>query len=135
MLAPQVRVIQGDGIDYETADTILRTMEAAGWSADNITFGMGGALLQKLNRDTQEFAFKCSAITQAGRSRDVYKDPVTSAAKKSKAGRLKLVRVEDGRYETRPEAADGADVLVEVFCDGDLLVDWSFDAVRRNAAL
>ena len=135
LLAPQVRVIQGDGIDYETADAILRTMEVAGWSADNITFGMGGALLQKLNRDTQQFAFKCSAITQAGRSRDVYKDPVGDAGKKSKAGRLKLVRAADGHYETRSEAADGADVLVDVFCDGELLADWSFDAVRRNAAL
>lgn len=135
LLAPQVRVIQGDGIDYETADAILRTMEAAGWSADNLTFGMGGALLQKLNRDTQEFAFKCSSITQEGNTRDVYKDPATGAAKKSKAGRLKLVRSARGHYETRPESAEGEDILVDVFRDGELLTDWSFDTIRRNATL
>jgi len=133
LLPPQVRVIQGDGIDYEMADAILRTLEDAGWSADNLAFGMGGALLQRLDRDTQEFAFKCSAITQNGSSRDVYKDPITGAAKKSKAGRLKLVRSTTG-YETRPESAGGSDVLVDVFRDGELLSNWSFDAVRSNAA-
>jgi nicotinamide phosphoribosyltransferase len=30
---------------------------------DNITFGSGGALLQKMDRDTQSFAYKaCHAI-------------------------------------------------------------------------
>ena len=31
--------------------TILQAMQDAGWSADNIAFGSGGGLLQKLNRD------------------------------------------------------------------------------------
>ena len=30
------------------------------WSADNVAFGSGGALLQKLHRDTQKCAYKCS---------------------------------------------------------------------------
>ena len=30
------------------------------WSADNLAFGSGGALLQKLHRDTQKCAYKCS---------------------------------------------------------------------------
>ena len=54
-----IRVIQGDGISYETIDEILKAMEDAGWSAENVTFGSGGALLQKLDRDTQKCAFKC----------------------------------------------------------------------------
>lgn len=32
-----------------------------GWSSENWAFGMGGGLLQKINRDTCRFAFKCSA--------------------------------------------------------------------------
>ncbi|RYD50652.1 MAG: nicotinate phosphoribosyltransferase, partial [Verrucomicrobiaceae bacterium] len=47
-----VRVIQGDGIDDETViEAILKNLTEAGFATDNIAFGMGGGLLQKLNRD------------------------------------------------------------------------------------
>ena len=35
-------------------------MKVNQWSADNVAFGSGGALLQKLHRDTQKCAYKCS---------------------------------------------------------------------------
>src|SRR5262249_31645086 len=76
VLNPKVRVIQGDGVNYWTIQDMLTAMNRAGWSADNITFGMGGALLQQLNRDTQKFAFKCSNVTIDGEDHDVFKDPV-----------------------------------------------------------
>ena len=44
---------------------------------------MGGALLQKVDRDTMKFAFKCSAIQIGGEWRDVYKDPATDHGKRS----------------------------------------------------
>lgn len=59
-LPPYLRIIQGDGISYETLTAILEAMKKHNWSAENIVFGSGGALLQKLNRDTQKCAFKCS---------------------------------------------------------------------------
>ena len=55
-----MRIIQGDGISYETLDAILKNMKKNEWSVDNIVFGCGGALLQKVNRDTQKCAYKCS---------------------------------------------------------------------------
>lgn len=60
ILPPCLRVIQGDGISYETLTDILENMKRHKWSADNLAFGSGGALLQKLNRDTQKCAYKCS---------------------------------------------------------------------------
>ena len=60
MLPPYIRVIQGDGISYETLGAILENMKKHKWSADNLAFGSGGALLQRLDRDTQKCAFKCS---------------------------------------------------------------------------
>ncbi len=58
-----LRVIQGDGVSYETIAGILKRMEDAGWSAENVTFGSGGALLQRLDRDTQKCAYKaCMAV-------------------------------------------------------------------------
>jgi nicotinamide phosphoribosyltransferase len=83
-----VRVIQGDGITTETIRAILFSLKVAGYSADNVAFGQGGALLQQVNRDTLRFAMKCSAIRVNGEWRDVYKDPVTDNGKKSKRGRF-----------------------------------------------
>ncbi|WP_246832878.1 nicotinate phosphoribosyltransferase [Thalassospira sp. MCCC 1A01428] len=134
VLAPCVRVIQGDGITIDTIGLILRNLADNGWAADNIAFGMGGGLLQQLNRDTLKFAMKCSAAQIGGQWVDVYKDPITDHAKHSKRGRLALVR-ENGKYVT--VAADDAgdrDVLIPVYRNGKLLCDWTFAEIRERAA-
>ena len=59
VLPPYLRVIQGDGISYESIPHILGKLKEHKWSADNLTFGSGGALLQRLDRDTQKCAYKC----------------------------------------------------------------------------
>jgi nicotinamide phosphoribosyltransferase len=133
VLHPKVRVIQGDGIDFEMLGRILEAMSAAGWSADNIAFGSGGGLLQKLNRDTQKFAFKCSSIVVNGEEREVFKRPVTDQGKKSKAGRLKLI-ARDGRPTTVPLHEPGDDQLQVVFRNGEILRTSSFVEIRQRAA-
>ena len=60
MLPPYLRLIQGDGVSYETLKEILDNIKKHKWSSENVTFGSGGALLQKVNRDTQKCAYKCS---------------------------------------------------------------------------
>lgn len=90
-----IRVIQGDGITEETLPIILENLMAAGFSVDNIAFGMGGGLLQLVNRDTLKFAMKCSAISIGGIWYDVRKEPKTDPGKMSKKGRHALVLVED----------------------------------------
>lgn len=95
LLPPYIRVIQGDGVDWESIPKILEKLKGEKIAADNIGFGSGGALLQKLNRDTFKCAFKrlsamvsrclpwclrgalkerwlrCAEITIKGESRDV----------------------------------------------------------------
>ncbi len=132
VLHPNVRVIQGDGVDYDSVGEILSRMEREGWSAGNIAFGMGGALLQKLNRDTQMFAFKCSNVTVHGEERPVSKQPATDPRKNSKAGRLKLV-IENGQFRTVQEHEAGEDLLVEVFRDGEIKREWGFEECRERA--
>ena len=68
-----VRVIQGDGINPDTIRAILQRITGDGYAADNVAFGMGGALLQRLDRDTQKFALKCSAARVDGEWVDVYR--------------------------------------------------------------
>jgi len=44
----------------ESIRDILAKMIEQEWSAENLVLGCGGGLLQKHNRDTLKFAFKCS---------------------------------------------------------------------------
>ena len=132
VLVPQIRVIQGDGVNYESIGEILENLAVNGWSADNITFGMGGALLQKVHRDTQKFAFKCSCATVDGQDRLVFKDPITDHGKKSKKGRLKLI-LKDKEYHTVNLNEEGEDLLVTVFENGEILKDYTFDEVKGNS--
>lgn len=137
VLDPHVRVIQGDGCNYEMCERVLEAMKKCGWSTDNIAFGMGGGLLQNLNRDTQRFAFKCSAVNIDGEWRDVFKSPITDLGKISKAGRLRLVPMHNAAdgvsYQTVNELANvhGKDMLVEVFRDGKILKEYTFDEIRK----
>ncbi len=136
VLNPKIRVIQGDGINHQMLGSVLESMSLAGWSADNVAFGSGGGLLQNVNRDTQKFAIKCSSIEIEGEARDVIKDPVTDPGKRSKAGRLALVR-EDGTYKTiREEEAAARNLkneLVPVFKNGHLLREYTFADIRSRA--
>ncbi|MBU6951740.1 nicotinate phosphoribosyltransferase [Hahella sp. HN01] len=131
-----IRVIQGDGISLHTIEAILAAMKARKQSAENIAFGMGGELLQKVNRDTLKFAMKASAICVKGIWRDVYKDPITDQGKRSKKGLLALVKGLDGGFQTvrRQDLGNREDQLVTVFRNGDLMKEWTFDEVRANAA-
>jgi len=132
VLNPKVRLIQGDGIDHESLGTILEVIKNAGWSADNIAFGSGGGLLQKVNRDTQKFAFKCCAAEVNGEWRDVLKSPITDAGKRSKAGRLSLVN-RNGQMTTIADDGNAEDNLLQtVFRDGELLIDQTFAEVRSR---
>jgi nicotinamide phosphoribosyltransferase len=142
-----VRVIQGDGVNPDSIRLILERITHAKYSADNIAFGMGGALLQKLDRDTQKFALKCSAARIHGAWIDVFKDPATDHAKASKRGRLTLARHrEHGTFKTvaLPDAAiagdaatlgDGwKDALQIVWENGVLVRDWTFAQIRARSA-
>jgi len=125
-----VRVIQGDGVDEDSITAILKRTESLGFSTTNLAFGMGGALLQKLNRDTQKFAMKCSEVTVAGKAIAVYKDLITDPGKTSKKGRLALIKTELG-YQT--VAASSEDLLQVVYENGQLVQDQSLETIRQRA--
>lgn len=130
-----VRVIQGDGINLDTVIAILNALTIRGWSADNIAFGMGGALLQQCNRDTQKFAIKASSYIINGQQYDFQKNPVTDNGKRSKAGRMKLVRESSGVFTTVGEDDPRPDELVLVYEDGELFNIPTFAEIRARADL
>ncbi|XP_077985924.1 nicotinamide phosphoribosyltransferase-like [Glandiceps talaboti] len=136
LLPPYLRVIQGDGISYETIPAILERMKKLGWSADNLTFGSGGALLQRVDRDTQKCAYKCSYAIINDKGVNVFKQPITDLGKKSKKGKLAL-EFDSGKYRTVEEGkGDPAkDVLVPVFENGKLLKEYTFEDIRARAEI
>ncbi|QQZ29215.1 nicotinate phosphoribosyltransferase [Thiothrix subterranea] len=134
VLSDCVRVIQGDGVDVDSIGVILQRIQQAGFSTENVAFGMGGGLLQKVNRDTLRFAMKASAMQINGAWRDVYKQPVTDSGKHSKRGRLAVIR-DAGVIKTIREDALSweSNLLRPVFRNGELLVDDSFDSIRARS--
>lgn len=128
VLDKSVRIIQGDGVDAKSIETILQTLKEAKFSTENIAFGMGGALLQKPNRDTFSFAMKASAIQVDGTWREVYKDPITDSKKRSKKGRLAVL---EGYKTIKLEALNGRNNLLEpIYRNGKLLKEYTFDEIR-----
>jgi nicotinamide phosphoribosyltransferase len=133
-----VRIIQGDGVNQTSIRAILQRLKDEGFSASNIAFGIGGSLLQKIDRDTLKFAYKCSAIIVDGKLREVYKQPITDSGKNSKRGRLDLI-LSGGKYESiklerAEQISDEGSVLRVVYENGEMLIDENLDEIRKRAA-
>jgi nicotinamide phosphoribosyltransferase len=135
VLPDSVRLIQGDGINPVSLQKIIDAVIEAGFSIDNLAFGMGGGLLQQVDRDTLGWAMKASAARVDGAWRDVYKDPITSRAKRSKRGRLAVVQDASGQIDTiREDELAGRDNLLRpVFRNGQLLVQDDLLTIRARA--
>ncbi|KAJ2092170.1 hypothetical protein IW138_001237 [Coemansia sp. RSA 986] len=96
-------VIQGDGVTLGTLHLILDAVVHAGFSVQCVGFGMGGGLLQKVNRDTMSMAIKISSLVYAdGEARDIMKFPKKGSSKVSLPG--KFVVVEDPQQAGAPVA-------------------------------
>jgi nicotinamide phosphoribosyltransferase len=137
VLHPSVRVIQGDGVNRESIRSILTALELDGFSAENVAFGMGGALHQSMTRDTLGNAQKANAIT-SGHSGwiGISKNPVTARQKVSKKGRQMVYQDADGEYHSVLEGSVIADNLLQTVYENKALVrDMAFSQLRANSEL
>jgi nicotinamide phosphoribosyltransferase len=108
-----VKVLQGDGVDLKQIERILKFVTNSGYAPENIVFGSGGALLQKVNRDTYKFAMKASAVlTTENKWEDIYKDPITDPGKRSKSGRFDNIKT-------------------TVYHNGELINETDFERIRK----
>lgn len=129
VLPSYFKIIQGDGVNIDTIEDILLSMYTYGWSADNIAFGMGGALLQGVNRDTLKFAQKASAVYVDNSWKGIFKNPITDNKKVSKKGILKLTPY----YKTVQVKPPNDSILEVVFINGFLTKEYTFEEVRQNS--
>lgn len=135
VLDPHVRVIYGDFISYGMIDDIFIAMEEAGFAAENVIFGMGGALLQQVHRDNFKFAMKTSAAEINGVWGAFSKHPATDHGKDSRAGKLMLVK-EHGSYKTVPfcDELENIDELQTVYENGTITKTFLFSEIRDRAS-
>lgn len=135
VLHPSVKVIQGDGINHSNIDEIYSKLLDSGFSADNLTLGMGGGLLQAVHRDDYSFAQKNSAIENDGVWSDTYKDPITDAGKRSKRGRFMVIK-KGKKFVNMPLAENSGDYdnqLKLVWDTGKHLIKHTFSDIRARS--
>lgn len=135
-LPPYIGIIQGDGIDTSEIWKILSTLKEHKWSSNNIIFGSGGALLQKSNRDTMNFAMKNCYNIIDGYCYDVMKKPI-HGSKSSKSGDLTLIKESDiFKSVTIDSLKFWEDKQIEflevIFENGNLLKEYSFEQIRKR---
>lgn len=135
LLNPKVRVIQGDGINAESAAAIMDAMMARGLAIGNVAFGMGGMLLQGPRRDDFGYAMKASAVLFDDGWCDVFKDPVTAGGSKTSKRGVQGAVAENGRLTARRASLipEGEDALVPAFRDGEIVRPVTLDEVRARA--
>ncbi|QEH18810.1 nicotinate phosphoribosyltransferase [Histophilus somni] len=126
-----LRIIQGDGINAQSLPKILDAVMQKGFSAENVNFGMGGGLLQQVNRDTMSWAMKASAICINGQWQEIYKDPITSQSKRSKKGVLALVKQGSDWLTIKQSELNGqTNQLQTVFFNGKLFIEENLTEIR-----
>ncbi|CAB5192614.1 unnamed protein product [Rhizophagus irregularis] len=132
-------VIQGDAITITSLEKILKAIKEAGYSAQNVAYGMGGGLLQKLNRDTMSFATKLSHLTYSdGEARDIMKTPKSDTGKISLPGEFGVIKNKEGVPIVHPKEnclENDPKNLLKVVYDHGKVCEWEdFDTIRKRVA-
>lgn len=129
-----VTVMYGDGISIDNIANVLKVLEAKGFSADNVSFGQGGILLQSINRHTLKFVSRLSAVGIRDNSGHFEWHDVVRKSSDTHTGRMWLYKRADGTYYSQKEDwVNDADGLHMVFEEGHLKNEISFDHVRHNS--
>merc|ERR1719215_1782031 len=110
----------------------LQAMMEAGWAADNVAFGSGGGLLQKLDRHMQRCQVRCShAVGEGGKNLEILSNPL--ALKEEIHKGVVTVQRSKGKYFTvsggKPEKGE----LKVVFQNGVLKEDIIFQDIQRRS--
>lgn len=113
-LNSKLGVLWGDGIDAEGIERILHIVATNNLSVKPVVFGMGGGLLQKINRDTHRFAIKASAQKRNSAWVEIKKETL---GKTSRAGRFSVEQI-DNKFSCMKIGCTPNDALQTVFYNG-----------------
>lgn len=130
-LDSHIGLIYGDAITLERASGILALLKAKGFASTNVVFGIGSYTYQHNTRDTFGLALKSTAVRINGEEKPIFKCPKTDDGEKvSQRGRVQ-VWSDGGHIQWRDDALENiADLLDDVFLDGQLVRDESLQQIR-----
>lgn len=136
-----VGIIQGDGVDHMAIKTLLGNIIAMNYAPSCVVFGSGGALLQKVNRDTFKFAQKaCAVLLEDGSWKGIAKNPITDPGKKSKEGVLTVARSKmtgelmTARLDQGALSEEFEDIMKLVYFKGQLFNETTLAEIRARCA-
>lgn len=144
VLDPHIGCIYGDAITLERAEQICKRLESKGFASSNVVLGIGSYTYNMNTRDTFGFALKTTYGVVNGKELLLYKDPITDdGTKKSALGRVAVIEKDgelqlvDGLYQKdwlgyHLSKTGEKDVMIDVFKDGKLLVDWTLEEIRER---
>lgn len=145
VLDPHIGIIYGDGCQLETVKKIWTELEALGYAANCITFGIGAfcfaAMMENgkmiaFTRDTYGIAMKATMGEVNKNKFFIYKDPKTDTShlKKSHMGCCEVNYDTDGELcctDGLLEMSDNS-LLTTVFKNGELIREDSFIDIRNR---
>jgi len=140
VLDSHIGLVYGDSITPERAEEIFKQLEAKGFSAENIVYGVGSYSLGYWTRDSFSMALKATYTVIDGVEKFIFKDPKTDVdkIKKSQRGMVAVFNGENGIYlvdglnEMEKDAMSIIDLLEDVFIDGKLVRDESLEEIRAR---
>ena len=144
VLDPHVKAIYGDSITVQRCEEIFEILKNNGFACSNVALGVGSFsmhcieednMLKPFTRDTFSSCIKACYAEVDGKCYPVFKNPKEGGFKKSQKG-LCFVYEEDGvlkyRDEYTSENIPDGNLLVPVFRDGKMLVDYTLDEIRQR---
>lgn len=144
VLDPHVKAIYGDSITVQRCEEIFEILKANGFACSNVALGVGSFsmhcieednILKPFTRDTFSSCIKACYAEVDGKCYPVFKNPKEGGFKKSQKG-LCFVYEEDGELkykdEFTSETIPEGNLLVPVFRDGKMLVDYTLDEIRQR---
>jgi nicotinamide phosphoribosyltransferase len=134
-LIPQIAAIYGDSITLQRAEEICERLKIKGFASTNVILGIGSYTYQYNTRDTFGFAMKATYGEVNGEGRAIFKDPITDDGTKKSAKGLMKITLENGAYKLTDNVGwedEKQGELVEIFCDGKMLVDWTLNEIRER---
>jgi nicotinamide phosphoribosyltransferase len=137
VLDSHIGLIYGDAITLRRAEEICERLAAKRFASINVVFGIGSYTYQYNTRDTFGFALKSTLCVINGEEKHIFKDPKTdNGIKKSQKGRVAVLK--DGKEGLK--FVDGlglqdnlvSDQLVEIYRDGEILKEYTFEEIRAR---
>lgn len=149
VLDSRIRVIYGDSITPQRAESIYKILVENGFACNNVLLGVGSFSMQCLEqeeelkpytRDTFGIAIKATYCEVDGKPIQIYKAPKTDTEnfKKSQRGMCVVYRDSNGKLNCQDgyDAAnissfDGENLLKPVFRNGEMLKEQTLQGIRN----